>query len=435
MKRRHEEDAPCSISLLPHDVWCRIVAQSGVQHPGAVCRAWHRQYVACDWFGQLRETAHSLLRHPLPMTGSGVSLETRHTVTVAEYLDEVEHRFTYQHRLCGLRHTLSYFMLYAMADFAASGNTALLQCALYYLRDVQEKPLAAQHFHPRDFRINFFEEGHTYLLALRIDQKWRLATNIASPLAELMSRELTSTTAMLDELFEPFDEDAVAQSLAVTNRGAYANKTVAQIKHQWEEARRLGTAWHFNLECHCNGLAYETDSTEWLRYTEFARQSVRRRLVPYRTEWLIYDERLRQTGSIDILFQEVECAQRDATGRLRLVMADWKRANQLMKENPWRYGCAPCTMDMQDCKISHYRIQLLNYTHPLERHYGVAVTRRHIVGMHPAKDCHDCYTVEWEPQRVQGLIAHREQWLEAREKARAPNVPAQITEEDGGDKT
>lgn len=428
MKRRAPDDEKTrDIVALPCELWAHMVVEAGLLCPALVSRAWARAFHETDWLAVLCSRADQWRDTVLHFTGSGFTADTPHTMTVGEYVAELEERFTYAHLLYGLRHRLSYFVLYGLSvflegprqpDWTPVNRTCLMQSALYYLRDVAEKPLAARHFHPRDFRINFFEEGHTYLLAMRQAERWVLATNIDSAVPGIMSRELTSTTAMNDELFQIFDEDGVAHSLANSTHPDYRDLTAEQIKASWAEARQLGTAWHFNLESLCNGLRYELDSREGELFQGVEQEHFLGRLVPYRTEWLIYDEALRQTGSVDILFTALEQPLRLQDGRLPLVMADWKRANKLLKPNMYQRGKAPCTADMEDSKISHYRIQLLNYAGILQRLYGVTVTERSVIGMHPTQEQYIKYDVEWEEARVAALIAHRRQWLADREEAR-----------------
>lgn len=439
MKRTREytgDDVPS----LPTDLWCRIIALSGEPRSGLVCREWlhlvTNRDTSIDWFDVLQCNAQPHLDEVLRMTGSGFTPDTGHTMTLAQYLDEVESHFTYRHYLCGLRQRLSLFLVNALRIFTEGrekaelnyvNRTCLLQSALYYLRDVKHKPLAVTNFHPRDFRINFFEEGHTYLLAMWHNGRWCLATNIVSAVPEIMSEELTSGTAMNHDLFEPFVEDEVAERMVRSakhknpdQKTEYFDLSVEEIKAKWAEARRLGTAWHYNVECYCNGLEYETGCREWELLEPYEEEWVRGRMVPYRTEWMMYDEELRLTGSDDIIYQDVEGGgiARTESGALVLHMADWKRANDLLKDNPYQCGTKPCTEDMPDTKISHYRVQLLVYTILLERNYDVFVARRSIIGTHPSQEAYIKYDVLYEEKRVKDLIAYRKQWLKEREMAR-----------------
>lgn len=416
MKRPHEEPV---CSALPRELLARIIGASERPALAQVCQAWRSAEREVDWFGEVERAAEPCARCELAFTGPGVSLAGQHTMLLGEYVAELRALLGPEREACGLTRALSLFVLQGLAVWRAQPTTCLLQCALYYVRDLWDKPLAARHFHQRDFRINFFEEGHTYLLAMRdADRRWFLATNIESPVPGLRSRWLTSTTAMNDDLFAEFVEDDAIDCIFRGRRYRtadptyqYTDMTREQIKAAWEKRRADGTAMHLNLEHEVNGLPYSEEGAEWPHYVRYKRAWVDGRLAPYRAEWLLYNEALRLTGSVDIVYAVLDAQGApacDPEGRPLLYVGDWKRANELLKENTWQCGTRACTEDMQDSKISHYRVQLNNYRQLLthEDAYGVCVTGCSIIGLDPAQEDYIKYDVVWEPERVRAIWAY-----------------------------
>ena len=118
-----------------------------------------------------------------------------------------------------------------------------------------------------------------------------------------------------------------------------------------------------------------------------------------------------QTCALPILYAVLDAQGEpayDPQGRPLLYVGDWKRANELLKENTWQCGTRACTEDMQDSKISHYRVQLNNYRQLLthEDAYGVCVTGCSIIGLDPAQEDYIKYDVVWEPERVRAIWAY-----------------------------
>ena len=99
-------------------------------------------------------------------------------------------------------------------------------------------------------------------------------------------------------------------------------------------------------------------------------------LVPYRTEWLIYDDNVKMSGSIDMVYENVE----DGT----LSIYDWKRCKSIDKTNGWnKFAITECISHLPDSNFWHYSLQLNTYKTILERNYGKRVTDMYLVRLHP----------------------------------------------------
>ena len=99
-------------------------------------------------------------------------------------------------------------------------------------------------------------------------------------------------------------------------------------------------------------------------------------LVPYRTEWLIYDDNVKMSGSIDMVYENVE----DGT----LSIYDWKRCKSIDKTNGWnKFAITECISHLPDSNFWHYSLQLNTYKTILERNYGKRVADMYLVRLHP----------------------------------------------------
>ena len=99
-------------------------------------------------------------------------------------------------------------------------------------------------------------------------------------------------------------------------------------------------------------------------------------LVPYRTEWLIYDDQVKMSGSIDMVYENVE----DGT----LSIYDWKRCKSIDKTNGWnKFAITECISHLPDSNFWHYSLQLNTYKTILERNYGKRVSNMYLVRLHP----------------------------------------------------
>jgi ATP-dependent exoDNAse (exonuclease V) beta subunit len=249
--------------------------------------------------------------------------------------------------------------------------------------------LSLQNPHIRDGNIRFQEEGHKYTILTDLTSKY------------------TSTTTWIHSHFSKFDADAVVASMMKGKNWTPANKywglTPKQIKQQWSDsgisAANAGTKMHYEIECFMNqqgthmgthrvgthrvGTHHdllnrynkEAQTTlEWDFFLEFIRNTPE--LVPYRTEWLIYDEQVKISGSIDMVYEN----QDDGT----LMIYDWKRSSKIEKTNGWnKSATTECIAHLPDSNFWHYALQLNTYKTILERNYGKRVSAMFLVRLHP----------------------------------------------------
>ncbi len=230
-------------------------------------------------------------------------------------------------------------------------------------------------------------EEHRYVVRGHEDVAWR------------------SVTQTVDECFEKFDAD---KCIATMMRGRkwnashrYWGKSPAQIKAEWEAngvaAAAAGTAMHAAIEAFYNNPdpafrshrdaartiaaaaddpATPTYSVEWRGFLRFVADHPD--LVPFRSEWRVYDEDVGVAGSIDMVFVNADNT---------LSIYDWKRCAEISQHNPFnRFSTHPTLPHIPDTKYWHYALQLNIYRYILERKYGHRVKELFLVQLHPSLD-------------------------------------------------
>jgi len=280
--------------------------------------------------------------------------------------------------------------------------------------------LAELHPHPRDQYIQFFERGHEYKI-------------LTDPYSKY-----TSVTTWNHGHFPPFNADDIIDNMM---RGKYWNPghkywglDKQQIKNLWSQnsnaVSSAGTNLHADIEHFMNlgprRYFFQSDllipfhppsnpiqsegSKEWSYFLKFVQDHPR--LVPFRTEWMIYDEDVQMAGSIDMVYVN------PADGSLSIY--DWKRSKEITKTNSFgRFASNPLIAHLPDTNYWHYALQLNTYKTILERKYGVRVKDLHLVRLHPDNNPDDTYELIPLPileKEMADLFAQRERIVSAKKK-------------------
>ena len=231
------------------------------------------------------------------------------------------------------------------------------------------------HPHPRDGRITFDEPTHVYTIESTDESGNRT-----------YDAGFTSVTTWNHSHFGHFDADGIIAKMMRSPKwpkNKYYGMTPHQIKDEWErnrdEAARAGTLMHYDIECFYNNVDVSNDSIEYKYFQEFEEARTKpggfgENLKPYRTEWMIFDEELRLSGSVDMIYEADD-------GTLQIY--DWKRSKEIKKTNPWQSSHRECINHLPDTNYWHYSLQLNTYKAILERNYGKKVTDLYLVVSHP----------------------------------------------------
>ena len=221
--------------------------------------------------------------------------------------------------------------------------------------------LARLNAHPRDKRITFDPIPHTYTID-------------GDP-----SVKYTSVTTWNHSHFEEFDADAIIDSMMRSKKwteSKYYGQTADEIKAGWDknrdEAAAAGTAMHYDIECYYNQCPRENTSTEYEYFKQFLEDYPH--LEPYRTEWTIFHEELRLSGSIDMVFRN----KKDGT----FSIYDWKRCREIKKADR-KCSKNPVIENIPDTNYWHYCLQLNTYKAILESKYDMKIFDMFLVCLHP----------------------------------------------------
>jgi ATP-dependent exoDNAse (exonuclease V) beta subunit len=249
--------------------------------------------------------------------------------------------------------------------------------------------LGFKNAHPRDKEVRFVESTHTYYV-------------------KGSSKGIVSTTGFVHAFFPHFDPDTALKAMRKSAKWAtnpLNGKTDQEIKEIWsdsgKEASGKGTAMHLAIEQHLNDATDRIPSEvmktpEWKYYMNFYRD-IKDSLEPYRTEWEVWDEEHKLTGSIDMIFK-----RKDGD----FAIYDWKRSKEIKMENKWDTGLGPMS-HLPNTNYWHYTLQLNVYRWFLQKHYGLKVAELAIVIFHPNNTNYQIFNLNILDDEIQDMLEAR----------------------------
>tara|TARA_A100001035_G_scaffold267955_2_gene252423 strand:- start:9244 stop:10041 length:798 start_codon:yes stop_codon:yes gene_type:complete len=243
--------------------------------------------------------------------------------------------------------------------------------------------------HPKDDDIKFKDEGHIYTVKGCTDY--------------------TSVTTWIHSLFEEFDPDKIIDNMMNSpkwSNNKYYGMTKDEIKQLWDNNRDsaaiAGTKIHYDIECTYNNMNVVNDSLEYKYFLNFKNDF--NKLQPYRTEMLVYDEKLKLSGSIDMIFK---CQD----GSFEIY--DWKRSKEILKVSKWdKWIKSNIVTHLPDTNYWHYSLQLNTYKAILTRNYGMNIKNLYLVVLHPENKSYLRIPVVDLQSEVSQLFLERESQLE-----------------------
>ncbi len=195
-----------------------------------------------------------------------------------------------------------------------------------------------------------------------------------------------AVSEIISRLFPPFDTRYWS-----TIKGGQRGVDPEQVAEEWEakgeKSREVGTFMHQQIENYFLGspISYifpfryngsyvaESDNvdihTEMKFFNNFLEDVP---IVPFRTEWRVYDSTHRIAGTIDLISKDGD----------RYDMYDWKRTSRIYKDNPYQHGWGELS-NMEDTPLNHYIIQQNLYRYILEHQYGLKIRSMNLVVFHP----------------------------------------------------
>lgn len=231
--------------------------------------------------------------------------------------------------------------------------------------------------HPRDQNITFYEDTHTYVVK-------------DNP------NKFTSVTTLIHKYFPHFNPDKIIKNMTnsknwISNK--YYGQTPDEIKTLWKDngdsASKLGTAMHLDIENFYNDLpVLNPDCKEFQMFMNFWTdfQKLYPDLKIFRTEWIVYDEDIKVSGSIDCILEDQD---------KNLYVLDWKRSKEIKFTNTFRNDNKGYSYfaEFDNCNYCHYSLQLNIYRTILELKYDRKIAGMMLVILHPNQDAYQCIKV------------------------------------------
>ena len=213
---------------------------------------------------------------------------------------------------------------------------------------------------------------------------------------------------VISELFPIFDSEYWAKRKG-EDRGVDPKQILEEWDAKGQESREVGTFMHQQIENYFldqpikfvypfryNGqFVHESKDIDIHPEIGFFHHFLKDvPIVPFRTEWRVFDRSLRIAGTIDLICKNGDCYD----------IYDWKRSAKLHENKVYGYGLWELS-HLEDLPINHYKLQQNLYRYILEHQYGLKVRSMNLVVFHP--DNHPDYeiiAVERMDNEIQKII-------------------------------
>lgn len=243
--------------------------------------------------------------------------------------------------------------------------------------------LKRKHPDPHDDMVILEKEGHTYWI--------RDATG-----------DIASVTSLVEEdlpFFKRFSASQAIRRIKMSRSykedetSRYYNMNSKEILEKWAEAARAGSLHHLMIEKYYNSeinefrlQGHSTDPADY-NIPKHLPQFIldhQAEYQPYRTEFLLFNWKLRVAGCADIVFR-----MRDRLGGDRFALMDWKFARN------W----TPTKQEKAMLQLSMYRYLLEGW--------GYNIVEQSIVLMYEGRRRYKKVAVEYDKDRVENILDNR----------------------------
>ncbi len=240
--------------------------------------------------------------------------------------------------------------------------------------------------HPRDELIEFDEKPHKYYVKDFED-------------------DFISVTTFIHNFFPKFNADQIIDKMMSSRnwpKSKYFGLSKEEIKQEWEDNKNLaahdGTIMHKDIELYLNDIEVINNSKEFQFFLDFIKDH--NYLIPYRTEWEVFDEDLYLAGSIDMCFTK--------KGSDEIIIYDWKRSKDIKEDNLYESGFYPIS-HLPNANYWHYSLQLNIYKRILEKKYNKKVSEMYLLWLHPNNDSYKRIEVVDLSKEVEDLLNIRKE--------------------------
>lgn len=220
-----------------------------------------------------------------------------------------------------------------------------------------------------------------------------------------------SCTGLIESCFPHFDGSAVYDGMERKGRirdpkDKYYNKTKKEVLDEWNGtgylARTHGKNMHKQIEVFLNNCV-DPNNVEWEseankpaldRFLRCWRNEFVGKIVPIRTEMIMFDKRFEFAGQADFVYRRVEWLE-DPEKKNWIGVGDWKRSKKNMnEEKAYENGFGPCA-DVPSTSRSKYALQMSMYGSCMMRQTPFVVKEMHLGIFHEAHE--DYLWIKVEP--------------------------------------
>lgn len=212
--------------------------------------------------------------------------------------------------------------------------------------------------------ITFFDEPHKYYIS---------------------GKELVSVTTLIHRYQNPFEEDFWAEY-----KGNQFHLSPEKIKRAWTFINKKGTIKGSAIHDYTENLfqnkvfqypehiilkefGFDPVLSEYQitkKHVDKFYSDVHGKLIPIRTEMVVYDRESNIGGMLDILFYNVKANE--------FQIWDWKTNKKFSKKCAERHLKDKLFM-IEDCDLEIYSLQLQMYKHIIEKNTGIKLGKSYVV--------------------------------------------------------
>ncbi len=188
-----------------------------------------------------------------------------------------------------------------------------------------------------------------------------------------------SVTQLIDKFFPDFDAPYWAP-IKASQRGISTEDILAEWEAKRNDSAIKGTALHEAIENYYQNKSYVTNSAEFRQFIAFKQRYSG--MIPFRSEWRIFDEDLLVAGTIDMVYKKEDGS---------LYMFDWKRSEKVVrsdgtiKNDNYQFAYGELS-HLGDNSYNRYCLQQNIYKAILEKRYKKKISSMNLLVMHEIYD-------------------------------------------------
>jgi hypothetical protein len=226
-------------------------------------------------------------------------------------------------------------------------------------------------------------------------------------------KELISVTTLIGKYKEDFNEDYWANYKA----NQY-NLTSHEVKRAWNFINKKGTIkgsaihdytenifqnkiFEYPLQFILNEFGFDPVSKEYQitkKHVDKFYNDVHGKLIPIRTEFVVYDRPSQIGGMLDMLFYNVKAKE--------FQIWDWKSNKEFTKQNKKQHLLDELCM-LEECDLEIYSLQLELYKQIIERNTSIKLGKSYLVWFSHNNDSYEIIETKNRKYYIDLIINNR----------------------------